>query len=229
MNAPQPVPQRDEFADLLASAVHDLKNSLGLVLNSAEHIVETEAVSREGHATLQLLQHHARRASTELISLLGMYKLKRGSPLVVPAVVYCADVLEELVAYNMPLLSSRGIEISIDACEAEEGFFDRNLVMNVLNSAINNTFRYARQRVTLGCRVREGYTVFSVTDDGEGYPEALLGSDFDGVGTGDRKQGGTGLGLYFASRVAALHTHRDRVGRIETSNRPGACFELYLP
>ncbi len=229
MNAPQPTPQRDEFADLLASAVHDLKNSLGLVLNSAEHIVDTEAVSREGHATLQVLQHHARRASTELINLLGMYKLQRGSPLVVPSVVYCAELLEELIAYNLPLLSSRGIEIEIDVCEAEEGFFDRSLVLNVLNAAINNTFRYAQRRVTLGCRVKEGYTVFSVTDDGDGYPEALLGSDFDGVGTGDRKMGGTGLGLFFASRVAGLHVHRDRVGRVETSNRPGACFEVYLP
>ena len=229
MNAPQPTPQCEEFADLLASAVHDLKNSLGLVLNSAEQIVDTEAVSREGHATLQVLQHHARRASTELINLLGMYKLQRGSPLIVPSVVYCAELLEELIAYNLPLLSSRGIEIEIDVCEAEEGFFDRSLVLNVLNAAINNTFRYAQRRVTLGCAVKEGYTVFSVTDDGAGYPEALLGSNFDGVGTGDRKMGGTGLGLYFASRVAGLHVHRDRLGRIETSNRPGACFELCLP
>jgi len=229
MNAPGPAPIRDEFADLLASAVHDLKNSLGLVLNSAEQIVDTEAVSRQGHETLQILQHHARRASTELVNLLGMYKLQRGSRLVHPAVVDCAELLAELVAYNLPLLSSRGVEIEVDTCEADEGFFDRNLVMSVLNAAINNTFRYARQRVTLGCRVKEGYTVFSVTDDGAGYPAALVGTDFSAVGTGDRRMGGTGLGLYFASRVAGLHTHRDRVGRVETSNRPGACFELYLP
>ena len=39
----------------------------------------------------------------------------------------------------------------------------------------------------------------------------------------------TGLGLFFARRVAELHQHRNRIGQVVLSNRPGGCFELWLP
>jgi len=219
---------REAFADLLASAVHDIKNSLGLVLNSAETIADTVVVAREDHEVLVTLQHEARRVNADLMHLLGLYKLERGTPLVMPDVVDCADVIAELVAYNMPLLASRGIMLDVEECAAAEGYFDRNLVLGVLNSVINNTFRHAATRVTLGCAVHEGYTVFTVADDGPGYPESVLSSDLvsplEAPGSGS-----TGLGLYFARRVAELHRHRERCGRIELSNRPGSCFQLFLP
>lgn len=229
MNAPQSLPRDELFADLLANSVHDPKNSLGLVLNAAERVAESEALTPDGRDSLHFLQHYARRVNNELVSLLGLYKLQRGRSLVHADVVDCECFLAEIVAYNEPLLASRGISLEIETCEAAEGYFDQFLVASVLNAAINNSFRYAHRRVTLDCRLSEGCLVFGVTDDGEGYPAALLGSDFTDIGAGDRKMCGTGLGLYFASRVAELHTHRDRVGRIQTSNTPGACFRIYLP
>lgn len=228
MEARAAVPPGEAFADLLASAVHDIKNSLGLVLNSAEHIADTVVVAREDHETLALLQHEARRVNSDLMHLLGLYKLERGAPLVVPDVVDCAELLAELVAYNMPLLASRGIMLDVEECAAAEGYFDRTLVLGVLNSVLNNTFRHAKSRVSIGCAVHEGYTIFTVEDDGDGYPQAILDSDLSAPFVG-AANGSTGLGLYFARRVADLHRHRDRCGRIELSNRPGSCFRLFLP
>ena len=219
----------DAFADLLASAVHDIKNSIGLVLNSAENIADTVVVAREEHEALITLQHEARRVNSDLMNLLGLYRLERGSPLVVPDVVDCAELIAELVAYNMPLLASRGIMLDVEECAAAEGYFDRNLVMGVLNSVLNNTFRHARTRVCVGCAVHEGYSVFSIRDDGAGYPQDILESDLDSPLVGGSNGGSTGLGLYFARRVAALHRHRERSGRVELSNRPGSCFQLFLP
>lgn len=221
-------PARDAFADLLANAVHDIKNSLGLVLNSAEHIADTVVVAREDHEALITLQHEARRVNADLMNLLGLYKLERGAPLVVPDVVDCAELLAELVAYNMPLLASRGIMLDVEECAAAEGYFDRGLVLGVLNSVLNNTYRHAKSRVSLGCAVHEGYTIFTVEDDGDGYPPAILDSDLTTPCDGS-SAGSTGLGLYFARRVAELHRHRDRHGRVELSNRPGSCFQLFLP
>lgn len=228
MNAPA-VAAPDAFADLLASAVHDIKNSIGLVLNSAENIADTVVVAREDHEALITLQHEARRVNADLMNLLGLYKLERGSALVVPDVVDCAELMAELIAYNMPLLASRGIMLDVEECAAAEGYFDRNLVIGVLNAVLNNTFRHASTRVSLGVAVHEGYTVFSVTDDGPGYPPEILESTLDAPFVAGPNAGSTGLGLYFARRVAELHRHRDRCGRIELSNRPGSCFQLFLP
>ncbi len=190
----------DAFADLLASAVHDIKNSLGLVLNSAEHVADTVVVAREDHEALSLLQHEARRVNSDLMHLLGLYKLERGAPLVAPDVVDCAELLAELVAYNMPLLASKGIMLDVEECAAAEGYFDRALVAGVLNSVLNNTFRHARSRVSLGCAVHEGYTIYTIEDDGDGYPRAILDSDLSTPFVGSAS-GSTGLGLYFARRV----------------------------
>ncbi len=61
------------FTDLLASAVHDIKNSIGLVLNSAETIADTVVVAREDHEALITLQHEARRVNADLMNLLGLF------------------------------------------------------------------------------------------------------------------------------------------------------------
>jgi len=223
------MPEKDAFADLLASAVHDIKNSISLVLNSAETIADTVVVAREDHDVLVTLQHEARRVNADLMNLLGLYKLERGGPLVLPDVVDCAEIMAELVAYNMPLLAARGIMLDVEDCVAAEGYFDRTLVLGVLNSVLNNSFRHAATSVTIGCAVHEGYTVFSVVDDGPGFSADILASDLATPMIGGTQGGSTGLGLYFARRVAELHRHRDRCGRVALSNRPGSCFELYLP
>lgn len=217
----------DIFTDLVASAVHDVKNSLALVLNSAEQITDLGQAPPAAQQALLLLQHEARRANADLMGLLGFFKLERGSALVRPAVVDCEDLIAELVAYNTDLLASRGIALEASECRVAEGYFDRGLVAGVLNAVINNTYRFALSRVTLSCQLEEGYTVFRVLDDGEGYgPKMLTNVPQDPTEHSHRS---TGLGLFFARRVAELHQHRDRVGRVVLSNRPGGCFELWLP
>jgi signal transduction histidine kinase len=217
------------FADLVANAVHDVKNSLALVLNSAESLTDGETMSPVAQRALLVLQHEARRANADLMSLLGLFKLERGRPLVQPMVVECEDLLSELVAYNATLLAHRGIVLEASDCPVAEGYFDRGLVAGVLNAAINNTFTYARSHVTLACRLQEGYTVFSVLDDGEGYGSRMLASVADATESYEHSHRSTGLGLFFARRVAEMHVHRGRSGRIVLSNQPGGCFELWLP
>jgi len=219
--------EEDVFTDLVASAVHDLKNSLALVLNAAEQITDLGDAPASSQQALLLLQHEARRANAELMGLLGFFKLERGRALVHPAVVDCEDLLAELVAYNAGLLASRGITLEASECRVAEGYFDRGLVAGVLHAVINNAYRFARTRVTLSCTLEEGYIVFRVLDDGEGYgPKMLSAAPQDPAEHSHRS---TGLGLFFARRVAELHQHRDRVGQVVLSNRPGGCFELWLP
>lgn len=220
-----------DFVEALANCVHDIKNSVGVVINAAESI-QLSVSDPEVAPQLTALQTEARRINHDLIHLLGLYKLDHSKQGICPVIVDCEELLAELGAYNKPLLNLRGIRFEADPCESDEGYFDRELVLGILNSVINNAQRYARETVRVSCSVDDGYTVISVEDDGDGYPDEMLTRQQIDPGATGYTAGSTGLGLFFASRIADLHRHRDRVGRVTLSNdgiEGGGSFRLWLP
>ena len=216
-----------DFVDLLANVTHDIKNSLSLMLSAAETLERVPDLPGAARDALLDLQHHGRRAASDLLHLLGVFKLEKGRPLVAPLPVDCEELLAEVAAFNRELLAGKGIELRVMACEAGAWTFDRGLVLGVLNAAMGNAFRHARSLVTLGCRSEDRFVVFSLEDDGPGYPPALLaqGKSLRAPHALDS----TGLGLYFAGRIAHLHQRDGRHGRLELANGPGSRFELWLP
>lgn len=206
-----------DFVEALANCVHDIKNSAGVVINAAEsiqHTISNVDVAPE----LTGLQTEARRINHDLIHLLSLYKMDHSKQGICPAIVDCEDLLEELAAYNKPLLEMRGLHFEMDAHESVEGYFDREHVLGILNSVINNAQRFAHATVRVACNVDDGYIVLSVEDDGDGYPEEMLTRQKIDPGSTSYSAGSTGLGLFFASRIAELHRHRDRIGRVTLSN-----------
>ncbi len=223
---------RDEvFVDLLASSVHDIKNSIGLLLSAADALNDALPADLRATRSLGDLQYEARRINYDLIHLLGLFKLERTHQPIRLTVVDCRDLLDELYAFNAELLARQGITLAIESRLASEGYFDRELVLGVMNSIVNNAFRHAQSQVLVVCEVRDGYTVLTVEDDGPGYAPKLLAVVDDQPGATTYRHGNTGLGLYFARRIARLHEHRGRHGRVVLRNTPrgGGCFELWLP
>jgi len=75
-------------------------------------------------------------------------------------------------------------------------------------------------------------TVFSVADDGKGFTREMLDDENFEVGKMVSTMNSPGLGLHFANRIAQLHRHRDRCGRISLTNSSvlgGGEFRLWLP
>ena len=135
----------------------------------------------------------------------------------------------ELAADNELLLEARGIKFLPDHGDPVEGYFDRELVIEILNSVINSAQRHAKSAVLLSCCIDDGYE-----DDVNGYPEELLGrSDVDvNSAVSAKSSGSTGSALLFARRIAELHRYRDRIGCVTLSNDGidgGASFRLWLP
>jgi signal transduction histidine kinase len=222
----------ERFVDLLASSVHDIKNSIGLLLAAADAVQADTPPDSATRTGLSTLQHEARRINYDLVHLLGLFKFDRMRAAVQLSVVDCQELLDEIAAYNGELLAARGITLDIRPAGAPEGYFDRELVLGVLNSVVNNAFRHARARVGVRCEVHDGHTFFSVVDDGPGYGPRLLDATGEEPGTTSYGNGNTGLGLYFARRIAAMHEHRGRRGRVVLRNDSpsgGGCFELWLP
>ena len=109
---------------------------------------------------------------------------------------------------------------------------DRALLARAIEQLLQNAVLFNREggKVTLEGSVREGSVYLSVTDTGEGIPEAEFERIFDSfyqiANYLTRKVGGMGLGLAITRRIAEAHG-----GHIGVSSKvgEGSTFKVRLP
>lgn len=220
-----------DFSMVLASAVHDMKNSLGMLLNSLDELRADYADSMGESSRFNTLQYEAERMHNDLVQLLGIYRLGENNLSAHIEEHFVPGFLSDHLARHTPLLEGLGLEYSIEADDIN-GFFDDDLLTGVLNNTINNAIRYTKSRIRLTAGERDGYLVIGVEDDGEGYPETMQHNGTPNFKSLDFKSGSTSLGLFFASSVARLHSEGERTGSIRLHNGGsfgGGVFEIWLP
>ena len=225
-----------DFSDILASTVHDTKNSLGLLYNTLETMInQCQASGCTAQNDLFMLQYEIRRLNHNFIRLLALYKTQKKAFSVNIDYQDVYDCLEEAILENEPLLSSRGIDIELDCPPALFWTFDKALVMDILDNTLNNAYRYTKDKLHMSASEENGYLVIRLEDNGSGYPASLL-MDGKELYTLDPHisflTGSTGLGLYFSMLIAGSHIREGRTGFIKTANGGfygGGVFSLYLP
>ena len=220
-----------DFSMVIASAVHDMKNSLGMLLHSLDELRADLPPELQQSDRVSTLQYEAERVHGDLVQLLGLYRLQQET--LTPHIddYFVPDFLDEQMARHSPLLKGLGVTWDIQA-EPVNGYFDADLVAGVLNNVINNAIRYTDKGLRVSAREEDGFLVMAIEDDGRGYPESMLAAP-DQIHKGlDFSSGSTSLGLYFAGRVARMHRNGERQGRIMLRNGGdlgGGIFELWLP
>lgn len=201
-----------DFADLAAFTIHDAKNRLALVATRAE-------VSGDAETLRGILE-----SSASLTRLLTYYKAEKNSLGAEVDARVPADLVNELL---LDISKQTTLTVKADLSAAPTlWFYDENLVRMVLLNALYNALRFAQKNIVISVVDRNGWLEFMVADDGAGFPpEQLVQRDNMRPVSRD----GTGLGLYLARRVAALHSNAGCTGRIELNNKGGAVFTLLLP
>lgn len=201
-----------DFVELAAITIHDVKNRLAILASRAEARGDAETV------------RGAMEAAQSLTRLLAVYKSEKGQLGAAIDAHVPGDLLAELAAEAG---EPTGLRISCESGTAPVlGYYDAALVRLVLRDALYNALRHAAKEVRLAARLRDGNLEFIVSDDGPGYPAALLGQPATMQAL---SEAGTGLGLFLAGRVARLHHSAGREGCIELGNEDGAVFALRLP
>jgi signal transduction histidine kinase len=225
-----------DFSTLLAASVHDMKNSIGLLVHLIDEVREQTRGRSEDFGQLQL---EALRLNSYLIQLMTLYKLENDQYAPQQDEHYLDEFIEDLVLMNRPVLEPRGIALEQQVEDSLSWYYDAQLVTGVLGNILTNVIRYDEgqvkalaDHVRIGADEHQGFLRIRVEDDGPGYPEAMLG-ELEAVPMGvDFISGSTGFGLYFSSQVARLHRQGGRQGFVRLSNGSslgGGCFELYLP
>lgn len=225
------------YSDILASVVHDIKNSMSVISNHIDDIQMIDDLPEDVRQRACAMHHEMRRANNQLVQILTLYKLdnQRLRPNIMEYNIY--DFLEELQIEENGLLQGSGVSLEIDCDEWLSWYFDLDLVRGVLSSTIGNAKRYTSDQVLISAAEEDGYLVIRIEDNGEGFPASFIrfhqedAADEQEVGRAF-SEGRTQLGFFFATTIAHAHVNRDKKGFIRLKNGhslPGGCFELWLP
>jgi K+-sensing histidine kinase KdpD len=225
--------QEVDFSFVLASSVHDMKNSLGMLLNTlAEVMVQYPPQNNEHAKSYAVLEYEAARINSELIQLLSLYRLDHDQVRAHIDECMVVDVLSEQVARNHGLLQTRQLDLVLQCDESLVGYFDSDLVGGVINNVLVNCARYSRHKLILSAQqVPEGLCI-TIDDDGPGYPQDMLNASTFAEAHANFASGRPHLGLMFANKVALMHCNKAQQGFIRLSNDSslgGGRFRLYLP
>ncbi|WP_348694976.1 HAMP domain-containing sensor histidine kinase [Duganella fentianensis] len=235
-----------ELYMFLASTAHDMKNSISVLSGTLENLLagamaDSASVPREqsGPDYTQLAQmlYQTKRLNDNLMQLLALYKDvgKPGYPFE-PVANSIEELVQQVASQARILLQSRGITLELDYPENALWTLDEDLIIGVLVHAINNAIRYTRDRLRLAIRIDGDYLEIRVEDNGTGFPAVMLEAGVNAMNSQRSAvnflNNSSGLGLYFSSEVAKMHTHRQRHGSIALENGGtlgGGCFVLRLP
>lgn len=221
-----------DFSLLLASSVHDIKNSLSMLLSSLDDVFDIETDQRpEQIKGYSILRGEASRINNALVYLLGLYRLQNNQLFLNLKEVFVADFLEEQVESQKMLFDINNIEVTIDCSDNLASYFDENLIAGVINNILVNCAKYTQDKISISAEKASQFVVITITDNGSGYPQEII----DHIGNSDRSidfsSGSTNLGLYFSQQIAAIHQCKGRTGSISLSNNSdgGGCFQLFIP
>jgi signal transduction histidine kinase len=226
------MPEPSLFATVLASTVHDMKNSLSLLANQLDTIAARLEADNENRECVSGIRYESSRINLSLMQLLSLYKIDSKQFKVQVAEVEVADFIEDCVAAHSPVANSMGIELTIDCDDSLIWFFDPDLVGIAVNNVIGNSIRYTSSRLSVMVKVIDKQLVITIDDDGEGYPETMLQDPEHFMHNINYSTGSTGLGLFFSATVAHYHQRNKKTGKIDLNNDGalgGGSFSIYLP
>jgi two-component system, OmpR family, sensor kinase len=129
------------------------------------------------------------------------------------------DLLEGVARRHAARAGRTGRSLEVSPPDGQELTGDRLRLEQALGNLVDNALRHGGGTVLLEARAENGWLTFSVSDEGAGFPPALLPSAFDRFTRADaaRSGGGAGLGLAIVEAIARAHG-----GRATAANRDGA-------
>ena len=221
-----------DFSLLFASSIHDMKNSLGMIVHTIDRLTQVSARNPEEEKLLSTLHYEALRVNNDLVRLLGVYRMQENCmPLCIDQ-HYVRESLEDQSVKIGHLLSSENISIHIDCDDFLSCYFDYDLIAGVINNVLVNAIRYTKDQIKLIAHIENTQLLISIEDNGSGYPSEMISNPEGHMKGVDFNSGSTSLGLYFAGKVANLHQHKNNSGYILLKNGGsfgGGVFSIYIP
>jgi len=221
--------------ELLANVSHELRSPLARMKMALELLPETEA-NRARVADLAQDLGELERLIDDVLTTSRLDAT--GLPTHVERVALrpLFDALVDRAASD-PLTAGAPVRVAAIEVEAIDG--DPALLRRALFNLVENAAKYGRPPITLAARrTADGRVALSVSDEGDGIPEADRARAFEPFGRGDAARtptprpgarGGFGLGLTLARRVAEVHGGTATLDDARPTAPRGLVVTLLLP
>lgn len=226
--AQRAIQARDELMGVVA---HDLRNPLGTIIMGTSAL-RTLGSDGDGtsNQTTEVIERAAERMNRLIQDLLDVTRMEAGRLSMTRERVDTLGLLSEAVQAQMPLASSKSLELRLDAPEAlAEVRADRDRLLQVFENLIGNAVKFTEPggHITVGAEPHDGAVMFRVSDTGRGIDPQDLPHLFDRFWQAPAtKREGAGLGLPIAKGIVEAHG-----GRIWVESKPlqGTTFYFTIP
>ncbi len=226
------------FTTLIASSTHDIKNILSSALEGLDWLYDRSGpLNSSQHDELEKIIQMLSNVNSELMQLLYFYKFESKQYNLNMHEIYIDDFVKMQQAFFQSMVKSGKFELIVKYDVNLAWYFDDVLVTSAIRNAIMNSLKFAKKKIMLEIiKVDQSLLQINVEDDGNGYPENMLGKievmQKKTVSPTDKNS--TGLGLMFASQVASVHKSRKSglKGYMELSKSTelgGAKFSFFIP
>ena len=201
--------RKDEF---LATLAHELRNPLAPIRNGLQVMrlagVNPDVVEK----TLGMMERQVGQLIHLIDDLMDLSRISAGKIVLQKARLSLADVIRDAVDTSRPLIEKRRHALVVNLPPEPVCIdADRTRLVQMFGNLLNNAAKYTetggRIRVTVECQ--DGDIVVAVEDNGVGIAAHMLTRVFDMFAQVDRtlekSQGGLGIGLSIAKRLAEMH------------------------
>jgi len=211
-----------EVGTLVSGVMHDLGNSVSVILLSAEIASQEDPPDKANIARIL----KAARFSKGMIS--NAMSIVRGQEYVFEQ-VSLAEAVENAALLAEYSVRKKNIKLEVDVpltlpdIRASKVHVERIFINAIMNSA---SFAPEGGVIRVAARRDENGLLAEISDNGPGFPEKLLQGGIKAFSTTRKEAGGTGLGLYVCAQIARRHD-----GSVNLSNSPGggAVVKVFLP
>lgn len=185
---------------------HELRTPLQAITGFTENLQTLDLSPDQRRAALERIG----LASTHILSIvddvLDLARVEAGAMPIELRDVDTDHVIAETLDLIQPLADRRGVNIRRTGPTATV-LADRRRLRQVLLNLLSNAIRFSPQASTVHVttNVTDGFVNVHVTDEGPGIPAELLARlfvPFDQLGADASREGGAGLGLVLARRLA---------------------------
>jgi PAS domain S-box-containing protein len=232
VEAQQAIKVRDQFVTI---ASHELKTPLTAMLGYIELLQRRNErgglLSERDTRMLQTVARQGARLNGLVNELLDFSRLNTGQLQIEPTRLDMRVLVERLVEDLQPTLTQHQLVVEYPAAElVVRG--DEVRLEQVLYNIVNNAIKYspAGGTVAIGVEERGGDACVVVRDGGIGIPAAALNRLGEAFFRAENATllhiGGTGVGLYIAKAILALHGGRLDVESVEGH---GTTVTLLIP
>jgi PAS domain S-box-containing protein len=221
--------QKDEFLAMLA---HELRNPLGAIsyASTLMQVSPADALPE----LIDVVHRQVGNLAHLIDDLLDVSRISRGKIQLRTEAIDAATIVRRAVAAARPLIEGKSHTLTLAIQDGPMPLLvDGTRVEQILVNFLTNAAKYTPDggSISLGAEAQQGEAVIRVKDTGVGIPAEMLPRVFELFAqadrTIDRSQGGLGIGLTVARRLAELHggtvtADSDGIGK-------GAEFTLRLP